>query len=90
MALQVNFTYNGVEIKDAYIKVSSFDGNKTNLNYKYSVFNTIEASEEFPEHKSFIAELAAVTSLDLDGPNPVKQAYQHLKTLPSFEGAEDV
>jgi hypothetical protein len=23
------------------------------------------------------------------GPNPIKQAYLHLKTLPEFEGAED-
>ena len=27
--------------------------------------------------------------LDLNGPNPIKQAYEHLKTLPEFEGAED-
>ena len=26
---------------------------------------------------------------DIDGSNPIKQAYQHLKTLPEFSGAED-
>jgi hypothetical protein len=26
---------------------------------------------------------------DMDGPNFIKQAYQHLKTLPEFEGAVD-
>lgn len=27
--------------------------------------------------------------LDLDGPNPIKQAYQFLKTLPEFSDAVD-
>ena len=27
--------------------------------------------------------------LSLDGPNPIKQAYLHLKTLPEFSGAVD-
>jgi hypothetical protein len=26
---------------------------------------------------------------DLDGPNPIRQAYLHLKTLPEFAGATD-
>ena len=26
---------------------------------------------------------------DLDGENPIKQAYEYIKTLPEFEGAED-
>lgn len=26
---------------------------------------------------------------DLDGPNPIKQAYLHLKTLPEFSNAVD-
>lgn len=28
-------------------------------------------------------------NLDMEGDNPLKQAYEHLKTLPEFEGAED-
>jgi len=27
--------------------------------------------------------------VDLDGPNPIKQAYEHLKTLPEFKDAID-
>jgi hypothetical protein len=27
---------------------------------------------------------------DMDGPNFIKQAYEHLKTLPEFSSAEDV
>jgi hypothetical protein len=27
--------------------------------------------------------------LDIDGENPVRQAYLHLKTLPEFAGATD-
>jgi hypothetical protein len=26
---------------------------------------------------------------DIEGDNPIKQAYEHLKTLPEFEGAID-
>lgn len=29
-------------------------------------------------------------SYDINGDNPIKQAYEHLKTLPEFEGAKDV
>jgi hypothetical protein len=35
--------------------------------------------------KEFLTEFP----LDLDGPNPIKQAYQFLKTLPEFFDATD-
>jgi hypothetical protein len=33
--------------------------------------------------------ISRVFPLDLDGPNPNKQAYEHLKTLPEFSDAVD-
>jgi len=40
------------------------------------------------ENVDSVSEYAFTT--DLNGPNAIKQAYLYLKTLPEFEGAEDV
>jgi len=40
--------------------------------------------------KPFFAENIYEADYDLYGENPVKQAYLYVKTLPEYEGAEDV
>lgn len=43
-----------------------------------------------PESGGVLLEtISRVFALDLDGPNPIKQAYEHLKTLPEFADAVD-
>jgi hypothetical protein len=65
---------------NVYIKISAIDGDKENINatvafiYKQSHFN-----------KSY----AIPVSVDDGSNNFIKQAYEHLKTLPEFSGAED-
>jgi hypothetical protein len=39
--------------------------------------------------KPFIAEVVYTIGYTLDGDNPVRQAYLHLKTLPEFANAVD-
>lgn len=40
--------------------------------------------------KPFFGEAVYKCSYDISGANPIKQAYEYVKTLPEFEGAEDV
>lgn len=52
------------------------------VNYvKYDDGKTGEITAKFSKAFDF--------SVDLEGPNPIKQAYLHLKTLPEFADAID-
>lgn len=66
-------------LSDAYIKIENVQGNKlgvTALVSKTSVDRVRQSSSY-----SFVP--------DMDGANFVKQAYEYLKTLPEFAGAQD-
>ncbi|QTD91751.1 hypothetical protein [Burkholderia anthina] len=39
---------------------------------------------------SFKTDDGYMCAYDMDGDNPIKQAYEYLKTLPEFQGAIDV
>jgi hypothetical protein len=64
----------------AYIKVSSVAGNKetTSCEVSFTLPNDITWSESY------------TFTPNMDGDNFIKQAYQHLKTLPEFADATDV
>jgi hypothetical protein len=66
----------------AYIKVSNVAGSKEDM-----------AAEVRYLKDSASGDLIKVESYsfgpDMDGDNFIKQAYEHLKTLPEFEGAID-
>jgi len=75
-------TKEGLTAIDAYHKIE----NVTLQNKNIIMFNVKSyANIDFPEFdaKTFTCEY------DLNGENPIKQAYLHLKTLPEFEGAVD-
>jgi hypothetical protein len=63
-----------------YIKVQNVSGNKNSINANV-VFT--DDSIQFNKSYSFSA------STDDGAPNYIKQAYEHLKTLPEFENSED-
>jgi hypothetical protein len=63
---------------DAYVKVLTVAGSKTDLT-ALILFLTDNLS--FEKSFTFVP--------DLDGPNFIKQAYLHLKTLPEFADAVD-
>jgi hypothetical protein len=37
----------------------------------------------------FFSDVSHTTTFDLEGPNPIKQAYLYLKTIPEFADATD-
>jgi hypothetical protein len=70
-----------VEFKDAYIKVLRVVSSKDAGEIIYGVSR---ASGEEPVQTSGVSFVP-----DLAGPNPIKQAYLHLKTLPELADAID-
>jgi hypothetical protein len=81
MALKQNFSFSGIDVVDGYIKVSSVSGGKQNLSaqIEYSVSSEFQAVQT--KSVSFVPSMSDV--------NFIKQAYEHLKTLPEFAGAVD-
>lgn len=82
MALSITFTHHGVTVTNGYLKVSQYGGDKEKLNFEVDYK---AASDQLPLKKEQFT-----CSLNLNGNNPVAQAYEHLKTLPEFSAAEDV
>jgi hypothetical protein len=83
MALKVTkTTVSGLEVKDAYLRVE-----KVYLNEKKNIAFQVKAykSKELPPFD----ERHYGCAYDINGENPIKQAYLHLKTLPEFAGAVD-
>ena len=66
---------------NAYIKITKFAGTKSRCVCTYGIFRSSEGE--------LLVEQSNEFSLDLNGPNPIKQAYQFLKTLPEFADATD-
>lgn len=64
---------------DAYIKVVAVGGTKDEASAEVLLSDD---AVRITEHYVF--------PVDLEGPNFIKQAYEHLKTLDRFSGAEDV
>jgi hypothetical protein len=64
-----------------YIRVGSVSSSKTEAT---AVVSFLES-----EGGKLLYEQIYGFAIDLAGDNPIKQAYEHLKTLPEFEGAED-
>ena len=67
--------------KTTYCKVSRVNG------FKEYIVATVDVIEEDTAIVLLRREYSFVP--DLEGPNFIKQAYEHLKALPEFAGAED-
>lgn len=86
MALQATLTKlsnfgQETELKNLYIKVISTYVTKQEVKATVTARASVDGNALFTESHSF--------ALDLEGPNPIKQAYLHLKTLPEFADATD-
>lgn len=78
--LKNNFNEESV-FNNAYIKVSSFSGNKHHLNF---VVETRKSKEgDLLKKENFLFAPA------MNEQNFIAQAYAYLKTLPEFAGATD-
>ena len=86
MALQKNIKLTDnfgieVEIPNAYIKISKVECTKEQIN------SIIEIKKESIGLPYTIKN--HIFNYNINGENPIKQAYLHLKTLPEFAGAVD-
>jgi hypothetical protein len=68
-------------LKDVYIKVVSTNSTKEEVQSAVHFFESANGKSLFTEIHAF--------PLNLNGENPIKQAYLHLKTLPEFADAVD-
>jgi len=74
----------GFDAPSAYHRVeNTLLVNKDSMSFALRVYADIEQSAFFDE-KIFDC------AYEMSGDNPIKQAYEHLKTLPEFSTAEDV
>jgi hypothetical protein len=80
ITLKSNFG-DDVLFNDAYIKIENVTGNKLQIRADVSIHKKVD--EQIIERTYY----AFVPSMD--GGNFIKQAYEHLKTLPEFAGATD-
>lgn len=80
MVLNKDYTVN-----DGYIKVDSLSGNKELLDVVV-FFKRNRETEDITLAKTY----EFIPSVEDVSPNFIKQAYEFLKSLPEFEGSEDV
>lgn len=81
MAISKDINHKGLIIQSCYIRVEEFKGDKSNLSFVVGYYAN---KDSLPIHKeSFIC------SYSLTNGNALQQGYEHLKSLPKFEGAID-
>lgn len=84
MALQQTLNLpSGLTASNAYVRVEQVKLTKTTVSF------TAKGYSDGSSSKHFYAEEFSC-DYDLTGENPIKQAYEYLKTLPEFSGATDV
>ena len=82
MAIQTTVnTSSGLSITDAYCKIAEVSITKNSVTFALQVFAD--------KTKTFVIENVFTAPYDLEGPNPIKQAYEYLKSLPDFADAVD-
>lgn len=70
-------------IEDAYIKVSSVNGNKTTLDFEVEVYNSEQSELIYISGYKFNPDTTD------NSPNFIQQSYEYLKTLPEYADAID-
>ena len=75
----------GIKIEDAYVKVTEIH----RLN-KQSGFAIVSSYVDANKSADLFFEQSGIDfPYDLNGNNPIKQAYEHIKTIPEFADAID-
>lgn len=70
-----------VEFDGAYARVSEYHGTKSRMSFVVAWSETLGTD--------MLRQDTYMCDLDINGENPVRQAYLHLKTLPEFTTATD-
>jgi hypothetical protein len=81
MALNKNFSVAGVTINNGYLRVSQLFGDKHNIGFVLSY----QVNQSEPALKLEQFDFKPV----MNESNFIKQAYEHLKTVPEFSDATD-
>ena len=85
MAFSLDFDaktpFGSVKVLDSYVRATSVATSK----------NEAVATVDFfkAQNSQLLKQQTYIFPYDLEGPNPIKQAYLHLKTLPEFADAID-
>ena len=85
MALKISTQFRGIPVPMSYCSVGSVcfpSDSKTQMAFVLHYRASAEVDVAF-------SEMLYQAPYVLDGPNPYKQAYEYLKTLPEFLGAVD-
>ena len=85
MALTKDTKFKGITIPLAYIRVNNFSGSKSHIAFNVGFYGVADENGE----REMFEQKAYQCAYTLNGSNAVKQAYEHLKTLPEFVGAVD-
>lgn len=82
MAIKINTVTNtGITVDGAYCRVEEVKCFKTSI--EFAVRKRVDKEKLSFDEQFFICEY------NVDGDNPFVQAYEYLKTLEEFKGAED-
>ena len=83
MALKTNYTTSSdVTINSAYVRVEGVQLSKEHTSFVVCYY--VSASSKTAADRQVNS-----CPYNLEGENPIKQAYEHLKTLPEFSDAVD-
>jgi hypothetical protein len=83
MALRKTTSAYGIDIGDAYHRVENVW-----LQGKTAILFDLKSYKNNTQNESF-AKKTQGCSYDLNGKNPIAQAYDFIKTLPEFSGSQD-
>ncbi len=83
MAISKTIQFKGITVPSAYIRASTLTIHPGNTRMEFLV--EYIASQEYGPFDSYIDG----ATYRLEGGNPIKQAYDYLKTLEKFAGSED-
>lgn len=82
MALSKTVEFKGVSINSAYHRVWNVLVTKDVIKFGVGIYAN--------SNSEMLDSFAYQCAYDLNGANPIKQAYEHLKNLPEFADATDV
>ena len=85
MALQKDFNFRGLLIKNSYIKILKIEGDKNYLSLQIGIFAN-KNENDYIESKMYYFR----PSIEDSASNFYKQGYEYLKSLEDFKGSIDI
>lgn len=83
MTLSKTIDFKGIIVDRAYIRISGLNIHPGNYSMHFLVHNMVDSGAEPFD------QFSEACSYNLEGGNPIRQAYDYLKTTDRFIGSED-